>query len=76
MKIGSLVMLDRNRGNEPIDANQQETIDAITKAGYVFPVVDVIYTVRGFVGDGVGLYLEEVVNPPMHTVMGFIGFYA
>lgn len=72
MKIGSLVKCIYQIKDGAISFTQQRMIDA----GYVSPKFGEIYAVRGFTPSNGGLYLEELVNPPLETVCGYmeVGF--
>jgi hypothetical protein len=70
MKVGSLVERIRIR---PERANDPVTIETARNSGYVFPVIGTIYTVREIrTIKRLSILLEEIVNPKVQTVHGFL----
>lgn len=73
MKVGSLVeCVYSSRKDGCISSTQLNMIDA----GYTSPIVGGIYTVRGFTENYKGIFLEEIINPPIMTYRGIreVGF--
>ena len=70
MKVGSLaVFVGSGRQLTPAE---QAVKDMAISRGFKFPVKGDICTVRGFTPTGKGLYIEEIVNPYVKTIFGYI----
>lgn len=71
MKVGSLVERVPVRG--PQSEPEIRAHSAAKAAGYRWPVIGGIYTVRELTGYGcVGLLLEEIINPKLLTTGGMV----
>lgn len=73
MKIGSLVECV-NTGKTGTSGDLSYTQKRTLDAGYTYPKIGEIGTVRGFTRNGKGLFLEEHINPVLYPGGFEVGF--